>query len=93
MVQNSIRFIQIGYHKPYLSVEANQHQVNAAEWGNLYVLNHPIAGLCAAHKYSAMYLWCKLLQQCEITLNLLCTSRCSPKTSTYAILECEFNFN
>ncbi len=74
-------------------MEANEHQVNAAERAIQTVKNHLIAGLCTVHKLFPMQLWCKLLHQCEITLNLLRASRRNPKLSAYAILEGEFNFN
>ena len=74
-------------------MKANAHQVNAAERAIQTVKNHLIAGLCTVHKLFPMQLWCELLQQCEITLNLLRASRRNPKLSAYAILEGEFNFN
>ena len=39
-----------------------------------------------------MQLWCKLLQQAEISINLLRSSR-KKKLSAYALLKGEFNFN
>ena len=40
-----------------------------------------------------MQLWCELLQQAEISINLLRSSCKNPKLSAYALLEGEFNFN
>ena len=40
-----------------------------------------------------MQLWCELLQQAEISINLLRSSRKNPKLSAYALLKGEFNFN
>lgn len=43
--------------------------------------NHLIAILCAAHENFPLHLWCYLLLQAEITLNLLRTSRVHPHLS------------
>ena len=40
-----------------------------------------------------MQLWCRVLQQAELTLNLLRLSRLNPKLSAYAHLEGAFDFN
>ena len=93
-VPKNVKKIIIGDSKTHIQfVEANEHQVNAAERAIQTVKNHLIAGLCTVHKLFPMQLWCELLQQCEITLNLLRASRRNPKLSAYAILEGEFNFN
>ena len=68
-------------------VEAHSHEVNAAERAIQTIKNHLIAGLCTVHKAFPIQLWCELLQQCEITLNLLGASRRNPKLSAYVILE------
>ena len=55
--------------------------------------NHFVSGLCTVNKLFPMQLWCELLQQAEISINLLRSSRKNPKLSVYALLEGEFNFN
>ena len=74
-------------------IEANNHRVNAAERAIQTFKNHFVAGLCTVHKNFPMQLWCELLQQCELTLNLLRASRKNNKLSAYAQLEGGFNFN
>ena len=62
-------------------VEGNEHQVHAAKQANQTVKNHLIARLCTVHKLFPIQLWWELLQQCEITLNLLRASKLNPKLS------------
>ena len=74
-------------------VSPNIHQPNAAERAILTFKNHSIAGLFNVHPNFPMKLWCRLLQQAEITLNLLRPSRLNPKLSAYAQLGGAFDFN
>ena len=68
-------------------VKANSHQLNAAEREIKTFKNHFIAGLCTVNKNFPLQLWCQFLQQAEISLNLLRTSRTNHKLSVYAIIE------
>ena len=54
---------------------------------------HFIAELFSVHPTFPMQLWCRLLQQAELTLNILRPSRLNPKLSAYAQLEGAFDFN
>ena len=74
-------------------VKANSHRFNSAERAIHTFKNYFIAGLCTFHKKIPLLLWCQLLQQAEISLNLLRASRTNPKLSAYVIVEGEFNFN
>jgi hypothetical protein len=40
-----------------------------------------------------MNLWCRLIRQAEITLNLLCALRLNPRLSAYAQLNGAFDYN
>ena len=69
------------------------HRINAAErdirkWENIF-----IAGICGLGKFSPMTLWCCLLQQEKIKLNLLHTARSNPKLSAHETQEGIFDFN
>jgi hypothetical protein len=55
--------------------------------------NHFIAGLCSVYPTFPLHLRDKLLQQCEITLNLLRPSRINPKLSAYAPVYGVFDYN
>jgi hypothetical protein len=69
------------------------HRRNAAERAIQTFKNHFIAGLCSTDKDFPMHLWCRLLPQASITLNLLWVSRINPKLSAYAQLNGNFDFN
>ena len=74
-------------------IEPHEHRVNAAERSIQAFKNHFVSRLCTVNKLFPMQLWCELLQQAEISINLLRSSRKNPKLSAYALLEGEFNFN
>jgi len=69
------------------------HRRNAAERAIRTAKNHLIAILCATHDKFPLKLWCFLLEQAEITLNLLRTSRIHPHLSAYNSLCGAFNFS
>ena len=71
----------------------NIHRRNATERAIRTFKNHFIAGLSSVHPNFPIHLWCQLLQQAKLTLNLLRPSRLNPKLSAYAQLEGAFNFN
>ena len=72
-------------------VEPHEHRVNAAERSIQTFKNHFVSGLCTVNKLFPMQLWCELLQQAEISINLLQSSRKNPKLSAYILLEGELN--
>ena len=74
-------------------VEPHEHRANAAERSIQTFKNHFFSGLCTVNKLFLMQIWCELLQQAEISINLLRSSHKNPKSSAYALLEGEFNFN
>ena len=74
-------------------VEPQQHRVNASERAIQTFKNHFISGLCTAHPQFPLQLWCEILPQSEITLNLLRRAQCNNKLSAYAVLEGKFNFD
>ena len=74
-------------------VKPHQHCVNAAKQGIQTFKEHFIAGLCTVNKNFPMQLWCDLLEQAQLTINLLRQARVNNKLSAYAILEGTYNFN
>jgi hypothetical protein len=67
-------------------VPPNLHQQNAAERAIQTFKNHFVARLCSVDKQFPMHLWCELLPQATLTLNLLRTSRINPTISASAQL-------
>ena len=59
-------------------VESDIHRINAAKQAIQTYKNHLILGLCTVDKMFPLQLWDKTLEQLEITLNLLQTSRKNP---------------
>ena len=74
-------------------VEADNHSVNASERAMQTIKNHFLAGLATVAKEFPIQLWCELLMQCQLTINLLHTSRLDPTKSAFEILEGKFDYN
>ena len=55
--------------------------------------NHFLAGQATADGEFPLQLWCYLLFQAEMTLNMLCTSRRDHTTSAYEVLKRKSNCN
>ena len=69
------------------------HRRNAAERAIRTFQNHFIAGLCSVDKDFPLHLWDQLLEQAELSLNLLRGSRLHPKLSAWAHVNGLFDFN
>jgi hypothetical protein len=69
------------------------HRRNAAERAISTFKNHFIAGLAMTDKKFPMKLWVHLLDQAQLTLNLLRQSRLHPHLLAYASLFGQFDFN
>ena len=69
------------------------HRRNAAEQAMSTFKDHFIAGLCSTDSDFPMKKWDRLVEQAEITLNLLRPSRLNPKLSPYAQLNGTFDYN
>ena len=68
------------------------HRRNAAERAIRTFKNHFIAGLCSTDSRFPMHLWCRLIPQALLTLNLLRPSRINPTLSAEAQLNGAFDF-
>jgi hypothetical protein len=77
----------------YQLTQAGLHRRNAAERAIRTWKNHFLAGLSSVNPRFPLRLWCQLLPQAELTLNLLRQSRVNPKLSAYAQLHGQFDFN
>ena len=69
------------------------HRRNAAERVIQTFNNHSVAILSGVDVRFPMQLWCKLLPQTILTLNLMRQSNVAPKVSVYAYMHGEFNYN
>ena len=69
------------------------HQRNAAERAIQTFKKHFIAGMVSTHKYFPLHLWCRLLPQAIVTLNLLRLSRINPTLSAHEQLHGLFDFS
>jgi len=74
-------------------VPPHNHRKNAAERAIRTFKNHFITILCMLHPNFPMSLWCRLLKQAEMTLNMVRPCRINPRMSAYTSLEGEFNYN
>ena len=52
-----------------------------------------MAELASVDKTFPIYLWCRMVKQAQITINLLRTSRTNPRLSAYAQIFGQFDFN
>ena len=77
----------------YQLVPAGTHRRNAAERAIQTFKSHLIAGICGADPNFPLHLWDTLIEQCEITLNMLRASRIHPQLSAHDSLNGTFDFN
>ena len=74
-------------------VPPHQHRRNAAERAIRTGKNHLLAGLATCDPDFPIAEWDRLIFQCELTLNLLRTSRVNPTLSAHAYINGNFDFN
>ena len=83
----------VKYKLKYQLTPPHMHRINAAERAIRTFKNHFLAGLASVDPTFPVNEWDRLIDQAEITLNLLRTSRINPKLSAYAALNGNFDFN
>jgi hypothetical protein len=69
------------------------HRQNAAERAIGIWKDHFVAGLASLDPEFPMHLWCRLIDQCTQTLNLMRPSRINPRLSAEAQLNGAFDYN
>ena len=62
-------------HYNFQLVPPHMHRRNSAERAIRTFKNHFVSGLCSAHTEFPVHIWCILLPQATLTLNLLLNSR------------------
>ena len=80
-------------NETYQLVPPHLHRRNAAERAIQTFKNHFISGMVSTYKYFSLHLWCRLLPQAIVTMNLLRPSRINPTLSAHAQLHGLFGFN
>ena len=68
------------------------HRRSPAERAIRTAKNHILSGIASTHDQFPTHLWCRLIAQGEMTLNMLRPCRKNPKLSAYTALEGEFNY-
>ena len=71
----------------------HMHRRNAAERAIRTYKNHLLAGIATCHPDFPLTEWDRLIDQCNITINLLRTARINPNLSAYAYLNGNYDFN
>ena len=77
----------------YQLVPPHIHRRNLAERAIKTFKDHLLAALAGVDATFPMHLWCRLLTQAEMTLNMLRASRIHPSLSAYNELYGAFDFN
>ena len=77
----------------YQLIPPNQHRRNAAERAIRTFKNHLLAGLDTCDPKFPIHEWDRLLEQAELTINLLRNSRVNPSLSAHAYLSGVHDFN
>ena len=70
----------------------HSHKRNSAEHTICTFKNHFVVGLASVDNNFPIYLWCQILKQAEITINLLITSGTNPGLLVYAQIFVTFDF-
>ena len=90
---NTMKAYSQANHIEYQLVPPHMHRNNAAEQAIRTWKNHFIAGLCSTDSQFPMHLWCCVLPQATLTLNMLRASLRNPQISACTVLEGVFDFN
>ena len=85
MLQQSITVLQLAPHRIY--------RQNAAKRSIRTFKDRFMACIFSVYNISPIYLWCCIVNQAYITINLLQTSQKTPRLSAYAQLFGAFYFN
>ena len=83
----------IKYNINFQKVPPHMHRRNAAERAIQTFKSHLLSGLATCHSEFPISEWDRLLDQAEITLNLLRTSRVNPNLSAWSYIEGPYDFN
>ena len=81
------------YQANFQLVPPHQHRRNAAETAIKTLKSHLLNCLATSYRQFPSTEWDRLLSQAELTLNLLCNSRCNPKLSMRTYLNGIHDFN
>ena len=74
-------------------VEPDNHRVNAAKRAIQTFKNHFISGLATVNVMFTLQLWCYLISQAKLILNIIRTSYHDPSKSACEVLKGKFDYN
>ena len=77
----------------YQTASPHVHRLNPAERAIQTFKNHFISNLHGCDKDFPAYAWSEIIQQCEMTINMLRRSRINPKLSAYTQTFGMFDYN
>ena len=89
---SDLKLAIINYSSKYKLVPPHQHQQNAVERAIRTMKNHLLSGLATCDPDYPIH-EDRLLELCELTLNLLRNLRINPNLSSRAILKSPHDFN
>lgn len=90
---SGIQCFLLSHDTDFQLVPPHVHRHNAAECAIQTFKDHLIAGIISTNTNFPMHLWCRLIRQAIITLNLLRTSRLHLQLSAHDHRFGIFNFN
>jgi hypothetical protein len=80
-------------NKQWQHTPTDIHRRNAAKRGIHTIKNHLQAGLASTDEDFPLHLWCRLVHQAQLTLNLLRNSRINPRLLAGAQPNGQFDYN
>ena len=90
---NSLKDIMKEKYVMFKLVPPHIHRRNSAERATRPFKEHFVAGLASIDPVFLMHLWCRLLSQAEMIINMIRASRVHPKISAYNEIRGAFGFN
>ena len=89
-----LKYIIVDQHTNKLElVPPHDHRTNPAEKCIDIFNYHFISGLSAMDHNFPLHLWCRILPQCQDTLNMLRTSRLHPHMPSFTHMNGPFDYN
>ena len=79
-----------------MELQLTPPQMNRKNWAERYIQNgkaHLISGLVGINPKFPLHLWCRLIPQCEKTLNMMRPTHINPKISSDTYLQGIHDFN
>ena len=88
-----LKYYMLEENEGFQLVPPHLYLRDAAEQAIQTFKNHFIAGLVSIHNNFSLHLWCRLLPQAILTLNILLPSLINPSLSAQAQVHGQFDYN